>query len=148
MFSSAESAHKFKTTFFCTYYQIRKSARAGVFVVFIAIVVVLYHQRVRVGDFCCWSFSSSVFCFCARKVVCRVSFCEIGEKRERKEKKHTNCNQFSRSDAREKTLQKRDETHSREAYNTTQQQSVPKRVVAVISIIVKRRPTTTVRESE
>ena len=89
MFFSAESAHKFKTTFFCTYYQIRKSARAGVFVVFIAVVVVLYHQRVRVGDFCCWSFSSSSFAFARAKCVCEIEkfFSEIGGKRERKEKK-------------------------------------------------------------
>ena len=72
----------------------------------------------------------SVFFFYARKVcvakreraLCVEELlgevlCEFGEKK----KNHINCNQFSRSDSREKTLQKRDETHSREAYYTTQQ---------------------------
>jgi len=74
---------------------------------------------------------------------------KLGKNEREKKKNHINCNQFSRSDAREKTLQKQNETHSREAYYT--RGSVP--VALRISIVVKRssfkerRPTTTVRAS-
>lgn len=85
---AGESAHKkFKTTFFCTHYHIRKSARAGVFVVFVVVVVLF--QRARKGLLLLLVFFF-FFCSLARKVCLRnreAFLREIGEKRERKEKK-------------------------------------------------------------